>query len=78
MEDDNITLEGVVAKFAENKDTLEAQRDHLAVEKDELQSRIIELESDIEVIAEKFEVRIGFHIHMKFSVDKGLFSLGIY
>ncbi len=60
LEDDNITLEGVVAKFAENKDTLEAQRDHLAIEKDELQSRIIELESDIEVIAEKFEVRKGY------------------
>ena len=56
LEDENVTFEGVVAKLAEAKDNLEAQRDHLAVEKDELQSHIIELESDIETIAEKFEV----------------------
>lgn len=56
MEKDKETLEEIVTRFAEERDELEANHNNLDIHKEQLESRIVELESDLEEAVDKLQV----------------------
>lgn len=59
MENDKNSLEEALTQIAEEKDEVEADRDVAILNKEDLTSRVSELEKDLEQTQDKLQVRLS-------------------
>ena len=67
IEQEKSAMEEAIAQLADDRDEIEAMKDTAILNREELQSRVSELEQHLEMTSDKLQVNIIFYLFLMLS-----------